>query len=206
MDHAMIGALSERRRAVLTFYLDTLSLSTHVELYRATWQGTVGDTRYPPREHVIARIVLPTQGGAPVHFYGTLGDAAAECGHSVEHEHQFVSLVDAISDDVVSMLSHARAHHSVFAPLVSHSSFLLDEDNPMRSRGYTNILVARADLYGPFRNRNSVVLREMPTEVLSVVPLEPREWRLKVESGIDALFDSFRATGRDLLSLRARKE
>ncbi len=39
--------------------------------------------------------------------------------------------------------------------------------------------------------------------ILALIPLEPHEWQIKVEQGIDALFDHFRSRGRDLLKLRA---
>jgi hypothetical protein len=202
MGHAVIEALTTRQRSVLRFYLDVLAKSSNVELYRSTWRGAVEGQQYAPRDHAIARIELPVKKGLPVQFYGTLGDMEAEGQSTASHEHQFMSLVDTVTEDVVAMLSHARAHHTSLAALDSDSSFLLDEDSPMRARGYTNVLVARADLFGPFQNRNSVVIDGWPMTLLSLLPLEPQEWQVKVERGTDALFDLFRATGRDLLSLK----
>jgi hypothetical protein len=88
--------------------------------------------------------------------------------------------------------------------LDAHHTFLLDEDNPMRARGYSNVLVTRADLFRPFEGRNSVVVDGVPTRVLALLPLEPHEWRKKVEDDVDSLFDAFRQSGRDLLCVRER--
>ena len=97
---------------------------------------------------------------------------------------------------------YARVHHLSAAALDADSTFLLDAGVLLRARGYTNVLVTRADLHTPFRDKNVATVSGVPMRFLALVPLEPEEWKLKVERGSDALFDSFSERRRDLLTLR----
>lgn len=45
--------------------------------------------------------------------------------------------------------------------------------------------------------------KAVPMQILTLIPLEPHEWQIKLERGIDGLFDHFRSRGRDLFTLRA---
>jgi hypothetical protein len=89
------------------------------------------------------------------------------------------------------------------APLDAESSFLLDETNALRRRGYTNALVTHADLHAPFLGKSDVRLHGIPMRILSLLPLTPDEIKMKVERGADALMEYFNDRGRDLLTLSA---
>ncbi|WP_394841703.1 hypothetical protein LZC95_32090 [Pendulispora brunnea] len=198
----MLSDLTQLQRQVLKFYLDVFSDSNgDIQLYKARTHGQMGLTSFS-REVKVAHILLPTDDGSTMHFYGTLGDSLAEVGKAVDHEHQFICIFDEKYDEAAVMVAYARVHHDIAGLLDAHSSFLLEETSALRSRGYSNVLVARADLFTPFENKNNALLAGVPNRILSLVPLEPREWTIKVEKGIDALFDEFKAIGRDLLCLR----
>jgi hypothetical protein len=183
--------------------MDVLAGAVQVQIHRAGWWGEIGGRSFPRREVLVAQLVLPLQGGRMLHFFGSLGDASSEVGASVDHEHQFVCMFDVDHRDVVQLVAYARVHHLSLAALDAHHTYLLADTDSLRARGYTNVLVTRADLFTPFQNKNAATVAGVPMQFLGLVPLEPEEWNIKVRGGVDALFDSFAAHRRDLLTLRS---
>jgi hypothetical protein len=146
MDASILTELTGRQRAVAQLYLTTLGPSVDdLRAYRAGWQGEADGASIPRRVQTIVRLRIPLRDGSAVYFFGSLGDSQAESGEQVGHEHHFICMFDEEHSDIVSMVSHARVHHALLGTLDAHSSFLLDEESPLRARGYTSVLVTRAD-------------------------------------------------------------
>jgi hypothetical protein len=203
VDIRIVRELSPRQRALLAFYMEAVGPRVGgVQVHRAGWWGQIAGKTWPRREFSIVQIRVPLDDGPALNLYASLGDSALESGKIVNHEHQFVCVFDSESDELVHLVAYARVHDDLAAQLDADSSFLLDEQNPLRRRGYTNVLVTRADLHAPFRDKTDVRVGDAQMRILGLVPLEPAEWQMKKELGTDALLGHFRKCGRDLLMLR----
>jgi hypothetical protein len=202
MDSRIISELTALQRGVLAFYLDTAGGAvTGVQLFHAGYWGTLGERTVSRAKHAVAHLQVALKDGAFLHFYGSLGDSSTEAGHHASHEHQFVVVVDSETEDAVHLVAYARVYDEFVARLDTHHSFPLDEQNALRARGYTSILVTRADLHAPFQGKSDAVIAGKPMRILALVPLEPEEMQLKMGRGADAVFQRFAETSRDLLRL-----
>ncbi len=197
-----LNGLSRLQRALLATYVDAIGKAAGpVGFYSVGGSCVIGGQPFSRAPTVVAEIPIGVGGGDRVYFYGSLGDSLPEEGAPRDHEHEFIGIYDARDLDLARLMAFARAHHALAAPLDAHHSFLLDEDSGLRGRGYTNVLVTRADLYAPFSAKNDLSLDGTGIRLLGLVPLTPSEWKLKVDLGIDALLDSFEQSGRDMLAL-----
>jgi hypothetical protein len=202
----VLSDLTQLQSHVLRFYLDAIGgPADAVQFHRAGWWGELGGRTVPRREVIVAQIGIALSDGTSLQFYGSLGDSMAEASKVVDHEHQFICAFDIEHADIVHLVAAARVHHDVAGVLDADSSFLLDDQHPMRLRGYTNAVVLRGDFQKPFRDKSNATIGGMPMRILNLLPLEPKEWQAKTQGGTNALFRYFQESGRDLLSLRERE-
>jgi hypothetical protein len=172
-----------------------------VVFHRAGMQLRLPNRTLPRREFLVLEMEIPTRDSASVHFYGSLGDSLAETGVEADHEHEFLVLTDLHSEDVAVLVAEARAHHTLVAHLDATHSFVLPEDSPSRRRGYSNVLVARAELWMPFKGKVDAQLADKPVHLLTLILMTPRETQIKFQQGTQAVWDDFRSRGRDLLQI-----
>jgi hypothetical protein len=190
--------------SLIDWYLKVLGQARdRADLWRVGLEGELGGVPHPRHEVFVLEVRLPTTDDlGDVYFYGTVGTAEAEFGLATDHEHEFFVMSDAPDRGLPKTVAIARLHHYLAEALGDHHTFQLDDESSLRARGYTHALVARADLYRVFRNRNETAIEGRPVRVHSLVLLSEEERNLKVSKGVDALFESFRARGRKVFELR----
>jgi hypothetical protein len=196
-----LAALTPLQRALATYYMDTIGDQAikSVACHRAGLQLHLPDRTLPRRDFHVLELELRMSDSSSLYFYGSLGDSLLETGVESDHEHEFGVLTDLHSEDVAHLVAEARAHHTLVARLDVHHSFLLPENSPSRQRGYSNVLVAGADLWMPFDGKSEARLAEKPVRLLSLILMTPRETQIKLQQGTQAVWDDFRSRGRDLL-------
>lgn len=194
--------LTKPQVEVLRFYMEALGPFAGDVVLTASRTSGLANGAQVERTQLVAEVPMTFVGGLGARFYGSLGDSTLERRAATNHEHQFVCTFDQRTNDAIELISFARRHHECLGALDVDHTFLLDDDNSLRRRGYTNVFVARADLFKPFASKNSAVLAGVPMTFFALVPLTPDEWLAKIENGTEGLFRHFEENNRDLLSLR----
>jgi hypothetical protein len=193
------------RPTLIDWYLKVLGQTRErADMFRVGLEGELAGAPLQRHQLLVLEVRLPTtDGGGDLYFYGTLGNAEEEFGRTSNHEHEFVMIGETADPELPRTVAVARLHHYMAEALGDDHTFQLADDSPLRARGYTHVLVVRADLFLPFRNHNETKIAGRPVRVHALVLLSEDERNLKVSKGVNALFDDFRARGRRVIELKA---
>ncbi|MEI8255796.1 MAG: hypothetical protein WCJ30_09000 [Deltaproteobacteria bacterium] len=199
-------ALSPFRAELLRVYSSLLDVPEPAEILPVS-VPPIGSR--PSFQTLVARLPVGIDDAPDLWFHGTLGDSEQELGARAGREHAFVGIYEIEAPALVQLLGECRHHDVAVEALDVDGTFPLSREAALRRRGYTHGLVLRADLYADvipaFADATQLTVAGIPTRMLSVLPLTEDAWRLKVDGGVDALFEGWDAAGRDPFTVRPER-
>lgn len=195
--------LTQFQQALFEHYVELLGPSAGMRSVVRS-ERTVHFVGFPSsvRRDLVAKIAISVLDGSPLELFASLGDSRAEGGLSLNHEHEFVCICDANDSAGVDLVAHARAHHAIAGKLDAEHTFMLAPTSSLGHRGFSSAIVTTLDLYPPLAGKTMAHVGGLPVRILGLLPLTESERLLKIEHGVQRLFERLRADDRDLLSIR----
>jgi hypothetical protein len=197
---------TEYQRALLSFYTSRIELATPPMLHPVRFRPGDGIAAF---ETLVLRAPLAMERGQPSLFlHATLADSRRELGASTRHEHQFVGIYESDAEDLSGLVAAARHFDATSAPLDHGHTCPLeeDDDSALRRRGYSHVSLVGVDVFGSMiaslNDARDAMVGATPTRFLAVLPLTRADWKLKIESGTEALLHAWEAQGRDVFTVR----
>ena len=194
MERLTEGALRRYQKGLLGLYLKRLRYRGDVELFGLAFAS--GDER---RQATVlaARMRLPCDDDSSLWCTASLGIQGEA---ALDHEHQFLSILDESSLDVADWVASAY-HYDRYVERLGHGhTFPLPKGGRMARRGYAGTLILNGDFYQHFA-RDLGQVSGTATTLFAVVPVTESELTSKREQGLDKLLKEWERSGRDALHL-----
>jgi hypothetical protein len=144
----------------------------------------------------VARIEMPCSDGSTLWFNGTLTGPQETTSDAV----QFVGIFDSDAPSLSELIATAGHYHSRVSALRIGDTVPLGPGSLLRGAGYRAFVVIEPDVYSFFASTESSILG-VPTRLAAVLPIDAAELEVKKTKGLEALYEVWENTQRDLLAV-----